>query len=236
MDAFDAWATAVVTRDFAARDGPFVTLTYAQSLDGSIAAWPGRPLSLSGPESLALTHRLRAAHDAILVGIGTVLADDPRLTVRLAPGPHPQPAVLDTHLRCPTDAALFRHPTHRPWLLCGPEPDPAREAALSAAGARVFRLPLSPTGRVDLGAALAVLAAAGVRTLMVEGGAGVITACLAEGRADFVILTLAPVFVGGVRGVTEPLADDPAALPRLREVGHERAGEDVIIWGRFPPL
>ena len=95
---------------------------------------PGRPLALSGPASLALTHRLRAAHDAILVGIGTVLADDPKLTVRLVPGAQPQPVVLDTHLRCPANAALLRHPTHRPWLLCSPGADPAREAVLSTAG------------------------------------------------------------------------------------------------------
>lgn len=68
---------------------PLVTLTYAQSLDGSIAARPGHPLAISGPASQTFTHALRAVHDAILVGIGTVLADNPALTVRLVPGPHP---------------------------------------------------------------------------------------------------------------------------------------------------
>ncbi len=231
MAALEAWAAAVAGRR--KQGAPFVTLTYAQSLDGSIAAWPGRPLALSGTESLALTHRLRAAHDAILVGVGTVLADDPQLTVRLAPGAHPQPAVLDTHLRCPTNAALLRHPAHRPWLLCGPHADPAREAALTAAGAQVFRLPLGPDGHVDLGAALSSLAASGIRTLMVEGGAGVITAFLAGRRAHFAILTLAPVFVGGVRAVTGPLAAAPADLPRLHAVGHGPAGDDLIVWGEF---
>lgn len=236
MTAFEALAVAIAARPRNAVGRPFVTLSYAQSLDGSIAAQPGRPLILSGPESLALTHRLRAAHDAILVGIGTVLADDPRLTVRLAPGPHSQPVVLDTHLRCPLDAALLRHPTHRPWLLCGPEADPVLEVALRAAGARVVRLPLGPDGRIDLGAALAFLVAHGIRTLMVEGGAGVITAFLAGRQVDFVILTIAPVIVGGVRAVTGPLAPDLADLPRLHDIGHELAGGDLIVWGRFPAL
>ena len=233
MRVFEVLSDALAAHVARGAPRPFVTLTYAQSLDGSIAAWLGRPLALSGAESLALTHRLRAAHDAILVGIGTVLADDPRLTVRLAPGPHPRPVVLDTHLRCPADAALLRHPAHRPWLLCGPHADPVREATLTAAGAQVYRLPLGPDGRVDLGAALSSLAASGIRTLMVEGGAGIISAFLAGRRAHFVILTVVPVFVGGVRGVTGLLADDPAGLPRLRELGYGRAGDDLIVWGEL---
>ena len=89
---------------------PFVTLTYAQSLDGSIARVPGKRLQLSGPEAQAMTHRLRAVNDAILVGIGTVLADNPRLTVRLAEGSDPQPVILDSKLRFPLDANLPTEP------------------------------------------------------------------------------------------------------------------------------
>ena len=83
---------------------PFVTLSYAQSLDGCIAAKRGQPLALSGPQSLTLTHQLRSAHDAIMVGIGTLLADNPRLTVRLVEGRDPQPVVLDSRLRFPSEA------------------------------------------------------------------------------------------------------------------------------------
>ena len=91
---------------------PFVTLSYAQSLDGCIVAQPGQPLALSGAQSLILTHKLRAAHDAILVGIGTVLADNPRLDVRLAPGPDPQPVVVDSRLRFPLNANLLQQPPY----------------------------------------------------------------------------------------------------------------------------
>ncbi len=80
---------------FAQKAGrPLVTLAYAQSLDGCIAIRKDQQLLLSGPESHLFTHQLRAAHDAILVGIGTILADDPKLTARLVNGPHPQPVVL----------------------------------------------------------------------------------------------------------------------------------------------
>ncbi len=233
MGAFEAWATAAASYRSSGAPGPFVTLTYAQSLDGSLAARPGRPLALSGPEAMLLTHRLRAAHDAIVVGIGTVLADNPRLTVRLVPGSHPQPVVLDTHLRCPADAALFGHPTRRPWLLCGPDADPERAKVLAAAGAQVIRLPLNSDGHVDLGAALVRLGELGVGTVMLEGGAQVITACLAERRPHFVILTLAPVFVGGLRSVSGLLAGDPARMPRLHEVGSEQLGDDLILWGNL---
>ena len=89
---------------------PFVTLSYAQSLDGSIATAAGQPLRISSPQSMIMTHALRAAHDAILVGINTVLADDPSLTVRLDEGNNPQPIVLDSQLRMPQMLACWRNP------------------------------------------------------------------------------------------------------------------------------
>ncbi|MCB0123506.1 MAG: GTP cyclohydrolase II, partial [Caldilineaceae bacterium] len=105
---------------------PFVTLSYAQSLDGSIAAADGTPLRISGERAMTLTHMLRAAHDAILVGVGTVLADDPQLTVRLVAGSDPQPILLDTHLRTPVTARCLRNP-RPPWLVT------AKAAATAAA-------------------------------------------------------------------------------------------------------
>ena len=103
---------------------PLVTLSYAQSLDGSIADRPGRPLALSGPQAMALTHGLRAAHEAILVGIGTVLADNPRLNVRLVTGPDPQPVVVDSRLRFPPYANLLSN-GRSPGLPPTPGPTPS---------------------------------------------------------------------------------------------------------------
>jgi len=124
---------------------PSVTLSYAQSLDGSIAARSREPLTLSGVESMRMTHQLRAAHDAILVGIGTVLADNPRLTVRLVPGKSPQPVVLDSHLCLPLNANLLNLPPS-PWIAALEGADLQRRVALEARGGRVFHLPADEDG------------------------------------------------------------------------------------------
>jgi len=215
---------------------PVVTVTYAQSLDGSLAAAPGRPLALSGPQSLAFTHQLRAAHAAILVGVNTVLADDPQLTVRLSgattAGPHPQPLVLDSRLRCPPEARLLRHPSHRLWLATTDAAPAERQAALEAAGARIIRLPADERGRVALPALLDWLGAHGLGSLMVEGGAQTITAFLSQRLADRLIVTIAPRLIGGLRAIAAPLD-----LP-LQNVHCRRLGEDLVVeaeLGRRPP-
>ena len=129
----------------ASRGRPFVVLSYAQSVDGSIAGPKRERVRLSGPESMRLTYAIRALCDTILVGIGTVLADDPSLTVKQVPGKSPQPIVLDTRLRTPGKASLLRRPDARPWLIHGPGVPPSRAQALIAAGIDVlgYRPPLA---------------------------------------------------------------------------------------------
>lgn len=222
-DALQAWLEAAALPN----GRPRVTLSYATSLDGSLALEPGRPLALSGPTALDLTHALRAAHDALLVGVGTLLADDPRLTVRRAPGPQPQPVVLDRVLRTPPAARLFDHP-RRPWLACAPQADTARKAALTARGARLLELPPDARGGLDLAALLQRLHAEGVRTLMVEGGARVLTSFLRAGLADRLALTLAPRLAGGLRAVG-PLAAAGHAPPRLAQARWLAAGDDMLV-------
>src|SRR5690554_3285763 len=128
---------------------PLVTLSYAQSLDGSISTRRGEPLAISGPASLALTHRLRAAHQALLVGIGTVLADNPRLNVRLAEGESPRPVILDSHLRCPLEARLFQSGRQAPILAAAPPVSPAQRSRLQAAGAEIWEIPRDSSGRLS---------------------------------------------------------------------------------------
>jgi GTP cyclohydrolase II len=208
---------------------PLVTLSYAQSLDGSIAARSGHPLALSGPQSLVLVHRLRAAHDAILVGIGTVLADNPRLNVRHATGPDPQPVVVDSRLRLPPYANLLRH-RRAPWIATAEGADPERQQALEAAGAVVFTLP-SHNGWVDLPSLLRCLAEKGINSLMVEGGAQIITSFLISRLVDQVVITLAPMLVGGLR-VVDPLGPGlTKPFPRLRHLHYQPMGEDLVLWG-----
>lgn len=229
MDSIESWLAGAERRQ---PQWPLVSLCYAQSLDGSISSRRGQPLALSGPESLALTHRLRAAHDAILVGVGTVLADDPSLTVRLADGKDPQPVVLDSHLRLPLSARLLRG--DRPlWIATTRQGDPLLQAAYEAAGARLFVLPATQDGRVTLPALLEQLAQQGVNRLMVEGGARVITSFIAQDLVDLVVLTIAPRFVGGLPAV-EGLQGSEGESLRLSDVSYERLGDDLIVWGKLP--
>lgn len=224
---------------FQATGRPFVTLSYAQSLDGSIAAQAGRPLSISSAEALAFTHRMRAAHDAILVGIGTLLADDPRLTVRHTEGTHPQPVVLDTQLRFPLSAQLLDGAGPTPIIATNQKSDSARFERLEAAGAQVLRLPCDGEKGVSLAALLGALAERGLRSLMVEGGAQVITSFLCRRLVDHVAVTIAPMFVGGLPALDALLPDGAAstdgteneAFPRLRNLSYRWLGRDLVLQG-----
>jgi GTP cyclohydrolase II len=206
---------------------PHVTLAYAQSIDGSIALEPGRPFALSGPESLRLTHALRAAHDAILVGIGTVLADDPQLTVRLVEGRSPQPVVVDSRLRTPPTARLLSH-QRTAWIAATGDADDRRRSHLESSGARVLRVPSWANGWVHLPALLERLAGHGVRHLMVEGGAKIITSFMRARLVDYAVITVAPRFLGGMAALS---ASERGGLPRLQSWATERVGDDLVLAG-----
>ncbi|EIW63974.1 bacterial bifunctional deaminase-reductase [Trametes versicolor FP-101664 SS1] len=181
---------------------PCVTLTFAQSLDAKIAGAGGKQLILSGKESMVMTHWMRTLHDAIVVGIGTALNDDPQLNTRHLPPlpeghPHgyriPRPVILDTHLRLPPTCKLLRNYQagrgRRPWVVCarrtgsrdvaGNEAFTKRAAALQNAGARIVEVDADEaTGAIAIPALLSALRELGVRSVMVEGGARVIRAFL----------------------------------------------------------
>ncbi len=215
------------------RKRPFVTLSWAQSLDGCLALERGRPTALSGAESLALTHALRAAHDTILIGVGTLVADDPALTVRFWQGASPAPIVLDSRLRTPPSSRLAAMAAARPvTFACTPSGSPDQQARLEAGGARVLRLPACNNGWVDLPALLESLTAAGCRRLMVEGGATVLTSFLAAGLGDFAAITIAPRFLSGLRAVGNLLGED---RPRIVSPSWEPFGEDLVMAGAFAP-
>ncbi len=209
---------------------PFVTLSYAQSLDGCVAAQSGKHLDISAPPSLTMTHALRAAHDAILVGIGTALADDPSLTVRLVEGDNPQPVVVDSRLRLPTTARLLQTP-RRVWIATTDAAPKERQQALEAAGGRILRLPATEDGRVNLAALLTRLGEMGLRSLMVEGGPSILTSFLAARLADYAVVTVAPIFVGGVHAVNGPLHSSLDQLPRIHNPQVIPVGPDVTLWG-----
>ena len=210
---------------------PYITLSYAQSLDGSIALRRGQPTPISGPETLRLTHQLRADHDAILVGIGTVLADNPRLTVRLVAGSDPQPVILDSQLRLPLTANLWQN-GRLPWIATHETADPAQIAALEAAGATVWPLPSDGLGFVSLLDLMARLKEAGINSLMVEGGARVITSFLVQQLVDQLIVTVSPRLLGGLN-VVENLGQrlNGHGLPHLNNPHYQWLGQDMVLSG-----
>jgi 3,4-dihydroxy 2-butanone 4-phosphate synthase/GTP cyclohydrolase II len=197
-----------------------VTLSYAQSLDGSIAREQGKPLALSGPESMRLTHQLRAAHDAILVGIGTVLADDPQLTVRLVEGESPIPVILDSRLEISPTARLFQNPK-KPILAClESKADSLKARDLLRKGASLLSIKADDDGHLSLPHLLKELSQRGIKPVMVEGGAKVIGAFIRQNLVDRVMLTITPVYVGGLKALEHPLSDSP----ELRDEGFPPAG------------
>lgn len=199
---------------------PLVTLAYAQTLDGNIAQE-----AASGSESRLMTHRLRRWHQGILVGIGTVLSDDPQLTLRLLPGQSPRPIVVDSHLRFPVEARMLDNEL-KPWIATS-SADKGRGQLLKQRGASLLEVESGPEGRVDLGLLLARLRAQGVERLMVEGGSTILSAFLRQKLADVAVITIAPRLVRATRQRTsEP-------LPRLDRAIWKPMGEDMVVWAEL---
>lgn len=205
---------------------PFCTITYAQGLDGSIGASTGRCLAISGKESLKMTHHLRAHHDAILVGVDTVLTDDPLLTVRLVEGTHPQPIVLDTNLRFPAHARMLANPK-KPWVVTGEQINAEAKAELEQKGARVLPARKNEKGQIDLPRVLRRLGEMGIRSVMVEGGARVIASFLAHRLGHQLVVTIGPRFVGGIRPVGG--TTDTCIYPNLGRTIYEQWGPDMVL-------
>ncbi|NNL77039.1 MAG: RibD family protein [Desulfobacterales bacterium] len=210
---------------------PFITISYAQSVDGSIAARNRQPIHLSGPESSALTHQIRAYCDAILVGIGTVLADDPRLTVRLAKGINPQPIILDTHLRTPPNAKLVKRSDPGPWIINETNSREDRTAALKKAGAKPISCVTAHDGKIDLCALMAMLSELKINSIMVEGGAQVITSFINSRLVDQFIITVSPRLVGGLQVIDSKGLNTESNLT-LDRVSYQHLGDDLIMWAR----
>ncbi len=212
---------------FQADSRPFITLSYAQSLDGSITTRRGESVNLSGEQSMELTHQLRSLHDGILVGIGTVLSDDPQLTVRQWTGSNPQPIVLDSQLRTPVSAKLCCHPDKPCWILTFQADDNSFGEHVD-----ILTVPSADENhKVPLEAAMSLLREREIKSLMVEGGAEVITAFLKARLADAVVLTVAPRFVGGYKAVGDLQTDGPAHQLSIHPLHSTQAGKDLIMWG-----
>lgn len=213
---------------------PFVTFKTAITLDGKIATRTGDSRWVTGEQARARVHRLRAEHDAILVGIGTVRADDPLLTARLPRARNPLRVVVDARAELPLDSRIGRTLAEVPTLVATTTEAPAARChALRSAAAQVAELP-AREGRVDLAALMAELARRQVTSVLLEGGAEIAASMLAAGLVDKVVVFVAPKIVGG-RAAPGPVGGEGVArmadaLP-LHDIRCRRVGEDLLIVG-----
>ena len=224
------------------RGRPFVTVKIAQSLDGRIADAGGRSRWISGPAARRWAHRLRSEQDALLVGVNTVLADDPRLTVRSksegsrrkAVGREPLKIVLDSSLRTPPGARLFSG-EGRVLIATTRRASRQRENRLRGAGAEVIRLP-ARAGRVHFPEVLKMLARRGISKLMIEGGGEVTASALKARAVDRVVWILAPKIFGAggcVPAVGGPGIRSLNRAVRLKNLRAVRMGEDWVMTGEI---
>lgn len=221
---------------------PWVVLKSMVSLDGRVAARNGDSRGLGGAEEQRLVHRLRAESDAILIGSGTALRDDPLLTVRLERRDvrsAPWRIVLDSSLRTPLESRLVQTAAEAPLVLATCSPDGERCAAYEARGARVWRFDPDPEGRVPACEVLRRLAAEGRYAVLVEGGPNVHTSLLRAGLADEVAVGIAPVILGGADAPTWTADLGRTGLHDAIRVGPlavRRLGKDVWLSGRIAPV
>ena len=213
---------------------PTVTVSYAQTLDGRLAAANGSSRWISSPDSLRFAHQLRAEHDAVAVGAGTACNDDPRLTVRLVPGEDPLRVVVDSALRTPLSAAVLANGAAKGTVLAVTDRAPdERCAEAESLGATVLRLPASGKGRVDLDALLSGLHSLGVRSVMVEGGAALITSFLCERLVDRLAVCIAPKILGrGIEAVGDLGISDLTDSLMLTDTAVTLYGVDLVIDSR----
>ena len=217
---------------------PFVVAKFAISLDGKIATVAGDSRWITGEEARREAHRLRAQHDAIMVGIGTVLADDPQLTVRDVPDPperQPLRVVVDSRGRLSPQARLLGEPGRTLVAATGIAPKRRRE--LEAVGAEVAILP-GPDRRVELETLLRLLGQRDVTSVLVEGGGKLLGTLFDRRMVDKVVAFVAPVIVGGGAAPTPVAGEGAGKLAqalRLRDVTFQTLGQDMMVVG-YPDL
>ena len=215
---------------------PPVTIHYAQTLDGRLATRSGDSQWISAEPSTRFAHALRACHAAVMVGAGTVVADDPRLTPRLVKGASPVRIVVDSTLRLPPSANVVTDGAAATILATTTRATRGRRRAFATSGAEVLVLPATKDGRVDLGALLDELGRRGLASVLVEGGAGLITSLLREHRVRRLVVSIAPIVVGA--GI-EAIGDLDIVRLRdalvFRRASFSQLGPDVIFDGELEP-
>jgi diaminohydroxyphosphoribosylaminopyrimidine deaminase / 5-amino-6-(5-phosphoribosylamino)uracil reductase len=224
-------------RKYITQGTAYLTLKLATSLDGRIATKTGASKWITSPDSRARGHRLRASHDAVLVGVSTIVADDPQLTVREGPpARNPIRVIVDSTLRIPLGSTVVTTAAEVPTcVVTTPNSSVKAEEALAERGVNVVRVAANTQGRCDMKAALRALAQREVVSVLCEGGAELAGSLLADQLAEELHFFIAPVLLGP-RG--RPCAvdwagpDDVSAAPRLHRPKWDLSGTDAYLTGR----
>lgn len=240
-DDISCWKQAYAN-GISARDRPFVTLAFAQSLDGNIAIYLDDSLSqsssnfpISGEESLVMTHALRSIHDAILIGGNTLSIDNPRLSNRLwgsrdDPMHQPRPVVLDTHLRHIIKLGDSRRAQNLIVCCCQEAMDLYTGDRM---GITLLPVPLDKQGRIDLALLLKKLREEfGIESLMVEGGSSILSAFGAKSIVDCLCVTVSPKLLGK-RGVPSKVASTSVARYTLNRSRWFQLGSDCVLLSQW---
>lgn len=211
---------------------PLVTAKWAQSLDGRIATITGNSKWISSERSRRYAHRLRASHDAVLVGIGTILKDDPELTVRLVKGRNPLRVILDSKLSIPFEAKVLKGEV-KTLLATTVKASPEKEAILREKGVEVIKIGQE---RVDTRGLLKALAERKVLSVLVEGGKEVLTEFLKKGLVDRVMVFISPKIIGhGIEAVGDLGVKEVEGAIELKSVRILRIGQDLLLEGWIRP-
>jgi riboflavin-specific deaminase-like protein len=211
-----------------------ITIHFAQTLDGRIATRTGDSQWIGGPESLRLAHQLRADHDAVVVGVGTVIADNPRLTTRLVPGRSPLRVIADSRLRIPLESSVLSDGAAPTLIVTTEQAAANNREEIRRRGAEIAIVRRDGAGRVDLQDMIGMLAARGVRTLLVEGGAAMITSMLQARLCDRLVLCIAPRILGrGIEAVGDLGIDRLQDAVTFSSLRMTQCGDDLIVDGQL---
>jgi diaminohydroxyphosphoribosylaminopyrimidine deaminase / 5-amino-6-(5-phosphoribosylamino)uracil reductase len=213
---------------------PVITVSYAQTLDGRLATASGSSQWISSPESLYFAHALRAGHNAIMVGAGTACKDDPRLTVRLVSGEDPLRVIVDSTLRMPLTAAVLSNGAAAGTMLAVTDRAPVERCVEARSlGAIVEQLPDDGAGHVDLHALMSELLAQGVESVLVEGGAALITSLLCNRLVDRLVVCIAPKILGsGIEAIGDLGICELTDSLTLTDTSITSYGVDIVIESR----
>ena len=209
---------------------PVITVKFAQTFDGKIAAGDGSSKWISSPESLKLAHRLRSLNDAILIGAGTLLSDNPSLTTRRVRGSNPIRVVIDRKLKIPYSSNVLKGIDKAKTIIITTKKAAKKKIIkLEKQGAEVVLASVGKNGYIDLNAIIRILYKKGVKKLLVEGGSKVITSFIRKGLADKIVVIVAPKILGkGMNAIGDLGISSMNKALKLKVCTAKRSGKDVV--------